>query len=173
MWEIHWWSPHKRPVTRNMFPLDDVIMRTGFYIMALARVCRDCPQLDISGAGSSSVHQSSLLALCDGNPSVTDGFPHKWPVMWKAFPCHDVIMNWPESADKCLSTSACLQRDIWGVSSPPDIRNDVRTCDEYMTPFHQRNEPQLRLLSGVPDYFGRNKISSGGDLSHYSSASLY
>ena len=32
------------------------------------------------------------------------------------------------------------------------------------------NEP---LLSGVPDYFGRNKISSGGDLSHYSSASLY
>ena len=29
------------------------------------------------------------------------------------------------------------------------------------------------LLSGVPDYFGRNKISSGGDLSQYSSASLY
>ena len=32
---------------------------------------------------------------------------------------------------------------------------------------------QNQLLSGVPDYFGRNKISSGGDLSHYSSASLY
>ena len=31
----------------------------------------------------------------------------------------------------------------------------------------------LSLLSGVPDYFGRNKISGGGDLSHYSSASLY
>ena len=30
-----------------------------------------------------------------------------------------------------------------------------------------------QLLSGEPDYFGRNKISSGGDLSHYSSASLY
>ena len=29
------------------------------------------------------------------------------------------------------------------------------------------------LLSGEPDYFGRNKISSGGDRSHYSSASLY
>ena len=28
-------------------------------------------------------------------------------------------------------------------------------------------------LSGEPDYFGRNEISSGGDLSHYSSASLY
>ena len=34
-------------------------------------------------------------------------------------------------------------------------------CDVYL------------FLSGVPDYFGRNKISSGGDLSHYSSASLY
>ena len=31
----------------------------------------------------------------------------------------------------------------------------------------------LISLSGVPDYFYRNKISSGGDLSHYSSASLY
>ena len=31
----------------------------------------------------------------------------------------------------------------------------------------------LQSLSGEPDYFGRNKISSGGDLSHYSSASLY
>ena len=33
--------------------------------------------------------------------------------------------------------------------------------------------PYFGLLSGVPDYFGRNEISSGGDLSHYSSASLY
>ena len=32
---------------------------------------------------------------------------------------------------------------------------------------------KFSLLSGVPDYFGRNKISSGADLSHYSSASLY
>ena len=34
------------------------------------------------------------------------------------------------------------------------------------------NKPMLSL-SGEPDYFYRNKISSGGDLSHYSSASLY
>ena len=31
----------------------------------------------------------------------------------------------------------------------------------------------IHSLSGVPDYFDRNKILSGGDLSHYSSASLY
>ena len=29
------------------------------------------------------------------------------------------------------------------------------------------------METALPDYFGRNKISSGGDLSHYSSASLY
>ena len=34
-------------------------------------------------------------------------------------------------------------------------------------------DPIISWLSGVPDYFGHNKISSGGDLSHYSSASLY
>ena len=42
--------------------------------------------------------------------------------------------------------------------------------------FGEQNSKQKRkqtFLSGVPDYFGRNKISSGGDLSHYSSASLY
>ena len=40
---------------------------------------------------------------------------------------------------------------------------------------HDGNQPtgHGNLLSGVPDYFGRNKISSGGDLSHYSSVSLY
>ena len=38
---------------------------------------------------------------------------------------------------------------------------------------HTNKISHLYLLSGVPDYFGRNKISSGGDLSHYSSASLY
>ena len=36
-----------------------------------------------------------------------------------------------------------------------------------------RSGSEIALLSGEPDYFGRNKISSGGDLSHYSSASLY
>ena len=37
-----------------------------------------------------------------------------------------------------------------------------------------QNEITYRYsLSGEPDYFGRNEISSGGDLSHYSSASLY
>ena len=39
--------------------------------------------------------------------------------------------------------------------------------------YHQMSGDSCNSLSGVPDYFDRNKISSGGDLSHYSSASLY
>ena len=54
-----------------------------------------------------------------------------------------------------------------------------RTCRAMPTQWHRgsthvgRNEPQssgtlrVNLLSGVPDYFDRNKILSGYDLSHY------
>ena len=36
-------------------------------------------------------HQSSvLLTSCEGNPLVTDGIPHKVPVMWRVFLSHDV-----------------------------------------------------------------------------------
>ena len=45
--------------------------------------------------------------------------------------------------------------------------------DMNMVIFRLIHINETGLLSGVPDYFGRNKISSGGDLSHYSSASLY
>ena len=44
---------------------------------------------------------------------------------------------------------------------------------ESVSMLWSHHDHALGLLSGVPDYFGRNKISSGGDLSHYSSASLY
>ena len=53
----------------------------------------------------------------------------------------------------------------------PKVRiNNIPVLVEIMTWRLSGDKP---LLSGVPDYFGRNKISSGGDLSHYSSASLY
>ena len=48
VWGIHRWpvnSPHKGPVTRKMFPFDDVIMRKFRYIVAYkARVlCKNLP----------------------------------------------------------------------------------------------------------------------------------
>ena len=39
------------------------------------------------------LHQrSTLLALCEGNPLLSSRFPHKWPVTWKMFPCHYIVM---------------------------------------------------------------------------------
>ena len=71
-------------------------------------------------------HQSSAsLAFVRGIHRRPVNSPHKWPVTRKMFPFDDVIM-------KLL---------IWYYSHT--------------------------LLSGVPDYFGRNKILSGYDLSHY------
>ena len=97
------------------------------------------------------------------------------PSPWSAigiFVTVDVYMNWKSIAynikwlwiafaEQCPKTFlVCLQiknhyaGNLWiGNDTQSSLLND--------------------LLSGVPDYFGRNKISSGGDLSHYSSASLY
>ena len=55
--------------------------------------------------------------------------------------------------------------------TPTPERHEI---DINATSFGPASQCRYRtLLSGVPDYFGRNKISSGGDLSHHSSASLY
>ena len=43
VWGIHWWpvnSPHKRPVTRKMFPFDDVIVNMTYFSVSTKH---DCP----------------------------------------------------------------------------------------------------------------------------------
>ena len=48
----------------------------------------------LSGADQRNHQSSELLALCEGNPPMTGGFPsHKGPVMWKMFPFDDAIMG--------------------------------------------------------------------------------
>ena len=55
-----------------------------------------------------------------------------------------------------------------------DSQNVVsETMPGYLVSSSPLKQTCCHLLSGEPDYFGRNEISSGGDLSHYSSASLY
>ena len=44
-------------------------------------VCQNVPQVNTTGS-------SSLLAICNENPTATGGFPHKEPVMRKTFPYH-------------------------------------------------------------------------------------
>ena len=123
---IHRWpvnSPHKWPVTRKMFPFDDVIMwragiwrfglRVTYHQMRCGR-CQEIKPSSIHHATSWWRHQtelfSPLLALCEGNQPVTGGFtllalcgesigggfPPKRPVITrKMFPCRDIIMNIP------------------------------------------------------------------------------
>ena len=57
----------------------------------------------------------------------------------------------------CMSWQA--SKNVWNINVSDLAHLGANIC--------------LELLSGEPDYFGRNKISSGSDLSHYSSASLY
>ena len=62
-----------------------------------------------------------------------------------------------------------------GVGNSPSSFQGKSSAIRLSSPpiINMRCKLGIALLSGVPDYFGRNKISSGGDLSHYSSASLY
>ena len=70
-------------------------------------------------------------------------------------------------SDNGLSPGRC-QAIIWTNAG----KVLIKTLGTNFSAPQDRSSTQL-LLSGEPDYFGRNKISSGGDLSHYSSASLY
>ena len=50
---------------------------------------------------------------------------------------------------------------IWTIRYKIMLLGDVKRVAQ------QASNPISRLLSGVPDLFDRNKILSGGDLSHY------
>ena len=82
------------------------------------------------------------------------------------------------SRKMCLSISFHLCLHFTQVSQIKALRSKLRfhVLIKILASFEFRALIQYKdviLLSGVPDYFDRNKISSGGDLSHYSSASLY
>ena len=50
-------------------------------------------RLKLPGTGLYAQQRNiKTLHNCDRNPAVTGAFFHKWPVMGKAFVCHDVIM---------------------------------------------------------------------------------
>ena len=85
VWGIHRWpvnSPHKGPVTRKMFPFDDVIMRNvpsnAARLLASAVIAT---KLDISLSNfmmaSSNETFSALLALCTENSWSPVNSPYK------------------------------------------------------------------------------------------------
>ena len=101
-------SPHKGPVTRKMFPFDDVIMN---------KVVIDCAQCDGHEQDKISLHHfgvcyawwrhqmetfSALLAICAGNSPVPGEFPTQRPVT-RSF---DVFFD--------LRLSKRLSKQSWG-----------------------------------------------------------
>ena len=66
------------------------------------------------------------------------------------------LPNWLIPSYSSLSLSLSL---INSISKP--------TSDNLLFTPHRFCIPSAILLSGVPDFFDRNKILSGGDLSHY------
>ena len=76
-------SPHKWPVTRKMFPFDDVIMcncqelqwcQTRF-MMSKITSNLTCLFNSMFRGTLKKTSKPALLTLCEGNPSVTGGFP--------------------------------------------------------------------------------------------------
>ena len=73
-----------------------------------------------------------IVSLCEENPPITSGFPHKWPVMQKSFPGLDAIMlfdvqkekgsptKFPSFVFSVLQNQHCLPAEyhvhIWQVS---------------------------------------------------------
>ena len=114
VWGIHRGpvnSPHKWPVTQNMFPFDDVIMiyftaGTGIPVRPLPTTHYSAVMMDAmasqitsiaivystvcSGADQRKRQRSASLAFLCTWPLNS---PHKWPVTRKMFSFDDVIMN--------------------------------------------------------------------------------
>ena len=94
-------SPHKRPVTRKMFPFDDVIvcmviwmhgerltpMYWCYLCVVISQIISLAPRQAKEHLGK---HRSSVsLAFSDRNLIVL----HKWLEMWIAFSCPTVFMD--------------------------------------------------------------------------------
>ena len=59
-------------------------------------------------------HQcAALLPLSEGVHQWPVDSPHKWPVMWKDFPCHDVIMHWQNPRQRLTLLSHVVLRPTW------------------------------------------------------------
>ena len=104
-------SPHKWPVTRKMFPFDDVFMvYAGSHYHENALSSQWCnmsyraPQIikSLSGLTIKKLRQFTLLTLCEGNPpaSGSGSAADRWIpltksqfIMRSAFLCYDIIME--------------------------------------------------------------------------------
>ena len=80
-------------------------------------------------------HQTStLLALCERNPPIMMDSPHNGSVVWKAFPCHDVIM-WLLAQLTSAQIGSLGDSYCWFVGQVGATLGDLQRCHwEYGLP---------------------------------------
>ena len=116
VWGIHRGpvnSPHKWPVTRKMFPFDDVIMEwTCWNRVTYMRQCSRPPlvtwwrhQMEIF---------SALLAICVGNSPVPGELPTQRPVTWSFDVYFDLRPNKRLSKQSLGWGFETLSPPLWG-----------------------------------------------------------
>ena len=96
VWGIHRWpvnSPHKGPVTRKMFPFDDVIMDvvTQLCLNFNSIVCWKLVQADDKEIIKAKLYWPSVLEIYW---SVVSPFTTEWVSNTWSVPYHDIIMKW-------------------------------------------------------------------------------
>ena len=95
---IHRWpvnSPNKGPVTRKMFPFDDVIMWSDLASIFHGSSTGERESLIYKQPTKIRMMMSwtPLLTLCEGNPPVTGGFPTRWTSDEDIWCFFDVSLN--------------------------------------------------------------------------------
>ena len=125
-------SPHKWPVTRKMFPFDDVIMNSLKIklqwrhnepdgISDLRSASRLFTQRVYSGADQRKHQSSASLAFVLGIHRWPVKSPHKGPVTRKMFSFDDVIMI-------CCLSSKCFSIYGAGCHRQPNLYRDFFSC---------------------------------------------
>ena len=74
----------------------EVLSHLGTEIMCMQKLCMafQNSNIPIDLVQTDKKKSSKVRIITDlfcENPLVTVDFPHKWPIMWKGFPCHGVI----------------------------------------------------------------------------------
>ena len=130
VWGIHRGpvnSPQKWPVTRKMFPFDDVIMDNPWRRHQMETF-------------------SALLALCVGNSPVTDEFPSQRPVTRSFDVFFDLRLN------KRLSKQS---RRRWFESPSPSLwrhSNTIACYGSVLVSWYAKNQHFLKAQSHCPKF---------------------
>ena len=87
-----------------------------------------------SGADQKKTQKLRVTGLCEGNPPVTGGFPHKGQVKWKMFPFDDVIMKMDQVMAYRMFSAKPLPEPVLAALSNKLQWNMIRNKIRLFTP---------------------------------------